>query len=164
MVNLRYAYCYNLGMMQGTRTAVRSAGGSGGSMKRQALSILVMCAILSLMLPAVSHAWHRHHHGHFRPYYGIGAFAGGVIVGTAIARPWYYAPRPVYVYPPPPVVYYPAPAPVVPNQAYAYPDPAVAAAPPASTGSAGGQWVDVPGQEVNGQWVPPHRTWVPNSP
>ncbi len=132
-------------------------------MKRKVISILVMLAVLSLALPGVSDAWRRHH-GHYRGYYYGGAFAGGVLLGTALARPWYYPPPPVYAYPPPPVVYYPAPAPVVPSQAYAYPDPAVAAAPPGSTGTTGGQWVDVPGQEVGGRWVPPHRAWVPNSP
>ncbi len=150
-------------MMQRIPALSRSTRGLGGSIRRRALSILMMLMLLSFALPGTSNAWYRHH-GHHRGYYYGGAFAGGVLLGTAIARPWYYAPRPVYVYPPPPVVYYPAPGPVVPNQAYAYPDLAVAAAPPASTGSAGGQWVDVPGQEVNGQWVPPHRTWVPNSP
>jgi hypothetical protein len=33
-----------------------------------------------------------------------------------------------------------------------YPDP-----PP-------GQWVDVPGQWVNGKWVPSHKVWVPVNP
>jgi hypothetical protein len=33
-----------------------------------------------------------------------------------------------------------------------YPDP-----PP-------GQWVDVPGQWINGKWVPSHKVWVPVNP
>ncbi len=131
-------------------------------MKRKMIAVLVILIAVSLALPGVSNAWYRHHGGHYRGYYYGGAFAGGLLLGTALARPYYY-PAPVYVAPPP-VVYYPAPAPVVPNQAYAYPDPAVTAAQPASTGSTGGQWVDVPGQDVNGQWVPPHRTWVPAGP
>ena len=47
--------------------------------------------------------------------------------------------------PPPPPAYAPPPAP--PPQE----------APP-------GQWVDVPGEWVNGKWVPPHKAWVPVNP
>ncbi len=27
-----------------------------------------------------------------------------------------------------------------------------------------GEWVEIPGQWVDGKWVPPHRTWVPLNP
>jgi hypothetical protein len=37
----------------------------------------------------------------------LGGFAAGAIVGSAMARPYYYGPPPVYVAPPPA---YPAPA------------------------------------------------------
>jgi hypothetical protein len=35
----------------------------------------------------------------------IGGFAAGAIVGSALARPYYYGPAPVYVGPPPPAYY-----------------------------------------------------------
>jgi hypothetical protein len=30
-----------------------------------------------------------------------------------------------------------------------------------NTGTGAGQWVTIPGQWVNGQWVPEHQVWVP---
>ncbi len=134
-------------------------------MRRKMLSVAVMLVGISLALPATGNAWYRHH-GYYRPYWGGAAFAGGVVLGTAIARPWYYAPPPAYVYPAPAPVYaYPPPAPdYVTNQAYAYPDPAATGAPSAEPAGAGGQWVDVPAQSVNGQWVPAHKAWVPAAP
>ncbi len=124
-----------------------------------AILILTILVGSSLALPTTSHArWHG------RGWYVPGAFAGGLLLGTALSRPYYYAPAPVYVYPPPAVVYTePPPAAYVPNQAYAYPDPAVTAE-PESHASQSGQWVDVPGQYVDGRWVPPHKAWVPDSP
>ena len=44
------------------------------------------------------------------------------------------------------------------------PPPPVYAGPPPPPEGPPGQWVDVPGQWVNGQWVPPHRAWVPANP
>ena len=89
--------------------------------------------------------------------WGPAAFAGGLLLGASIARPWYYyQPAPVYAYPPP--AYYAPRAYYVPNQAYAYPDPAVAPPP------ARGQWVEVPGQSINGVWVPSHKAWAPDNP
>ncbi len=26
-----------------------------------------------------------------------------------------------------------------------------------------GQWVEVPGQSINGIWIPDHKTWVPDN-
>jgi hypothetical protein len=82
--------------------------------------------------------------------WGPAAFAGGLLLGS-LARPWYGPPA--YVYPPPAVAYAPPPVYYVPNQTYVY------AAPP----STGGQWVQIPGQWVNGVWVPAHRAWAPNA-
>jgi len=119
----------------------------------------------SLLVPATSHARWRG-----RGWYVPGAFAGGLLLGTALSRPYYYAPPPVYVYPPPAVVYTQPPPPMyVPNQAYAYPDPSIAPDPgvpaePQGYASQPGQWVEVPGQYVNGRWVPPHKTFVPDNP
>jgi hypothetical protein len=126
--------------------------------------IMIALVVISFALPTVSHArWHGWRGGW--GWYGAGAFAGGALLGTAISRPYYYyPPPPVYVYPPPPVVYSAPPPPVyLPNQAYAYPDPAVASR-PESKPSLPGQWVEVPGQSVNGKWVPPHKVWVPDNP
>jgi MFS family permease len=121
--------------------------------------MIIIVALLGMLLaiPSTSHA-----RGHYYGWYGAGAFAGGVLLGTVIARPWYYEPAPVYVYPVPSVVYT-VPSPVyVPNQVYAYPDQAFTSK--ASSGAPPGQWVEVPGLSVNGKWVPPHKAWVPNSP
>lgn len=124
-------------------------------MKSKAVAIIAITLVgVTLALPAASHA--RGGWG----WWGPGAFAGGVLLGAAVARPWYYAPPPAYVYPAPQVVYTAPP----PNQAYAYPSPP----PPAETASAPqgqgrGQWVEVPGQAVNNTWVPPHKVFVPDN-
>jgi hypothetical protein len=41
--------------------------------------------------------------------------------------------------------------------AQAAPHPPVEEGPP-------GEWVEVPGQWLNGKWIPPHRAWVPVNP
>ncbi len=124
-------------------------------MTGRTIVVIILLGLISWALPVNSHA-----HGH--GWYAVGGFLGGVVVGTAIARPWYPV-APVYVYPAPPVVYaYPPPVYVYPpNRAYAYPDPAYAP-PPAQ--SPPGEWVVVPGQWVDGKWVPSHRAWVPVNP
>ncbi|HVN97085.1 MAG TPA: hypothetical protein VMT62_11695 [Syntrophorhabdaceae bacterium] len=129
---------------------------------RRHVSIIVAVVLIVavLFLPASSHAWG--HFGHHYGWYAPGAFIGGVILGTAIARPYYYYPypAPVYAYPPPTVVYV-NPQPVyVPNQAYASPDPAATSN--AAPNPATGEWIEVPGQYVNGTWVPAHKVWVSN--
>lgn len=136
-------------------------------MRKKLLVVTVVLVGLSLAFPPTE-AKARGGWG-----WGVGAFTGGLLLGTAISHPW-YPPPPVYVYPPPPVYVYPpatyyytAPPPVyVPNQAYAYPDPASSPPPPppAKDDRGAGQWVEVPGQYVDGRWVPPHRAWAPGSP
>lgn len=129
-------------------------------MKNRGLLIIIIALIgISLALPASSYARGR---GWGRGYgwVGAGAFAGGLLLGTAIARP-YYARAPMYVYPAPAVVYA-APPVYAPNQAYAYPDPAITSG--ADNGPSAGQWVEVPGQYVGGRWVAPHKAWAPNNP
>ena len=147
--------------------------------KNFVITIVAMIGIL-LAIPAVSQArWYGWRGGGWG-WYGAGAFAGGVVLGTAIARPWYYGygpvpyygyPTPYYAYPSPYYTYpYTSPPVYVPNQAYAYPDPAVTSrqgstVPPGTEGkSPSGQWVEVPGQSINGRWVPSHKVWVPDSP
>ena len=68
-------------------------------MRDKASIFIVILVAISITIPSTGHAW-----GHWG-WYGAGAFTGGVLLGAAIARPWYYAPAPVYVYPTPPVVY-----------------------------------------------------------
>jgi hypothetical protein len=148
-------------------------------MGKKGIVIMVVALIgISLLLPAKSHAW-RGWYG--RGWYGPGFFAGGLVVGAALARPW-YVPPPVYVYPqpavvyaaPPPVYAPPPPAYTAPGQGYVYQappaqPPAMAPAPapppamaPAPAPESRGQWVEVPGQTVNGRWVPEHKAWVPD--
>lgn len=128
-------------------------------MRSKAVTISAIILVeLMLALPTTSHAW--------RGWYGPGFFAGGVLLGAAIAGPW-YAPPPVYVYPQPQVVYATPP----PPPAYAYPAPPPQAyasppgpeAPPGAQGQEKGQWVEVPGQTINNLWVPPHKVWVPDN-
>jgi hypothetical protein len=120
---------------------------------------IVAIALVAVLLavPNTGLAWRGHGH-HYGGWYGPGVFAGGFLLGTAIAAPRYYHPPPVYAYPPPPVVYAPPPA-------YAYPDPAYSSqteSPPSSGQASAGQWVDVPAQSVNGVRVPAHKAWVPD--
>jgi hypothetical protein len=122
-------------------------------MKRYCVVAVVALVGLSLALPVTGHAW-----GHGHGWYGAGAFAGGILLGTALSYP-FYRPTPVYVYPAPAVVYGPPAAVYVPNRAYVYPDPAITSGRPSP-----GAWVEVPGQWVNGRWVPPHRAWAPDTP
>ena len=117
--------------------------------------IVVVLLAITLAIPSTSHAW--------RGWWGPGVFAGGVLVGAAVAGPWYAPPPPVYVYPypAPPQVVYAAPP---PGQAYAYPPPASPPPDAAAAPQGKGQWVDVPGQMVNNIWVPPHKAWAPEGP
>lgn len=125
-------------------------------MRNKYLVIAVVLAVVVLALPTTGLAW-RGHHGHHRGWYGPGLFVGGVLLGTAIAAPRYYYPQPAYIYPPPPAVYAPPPA-------YAYPDPSCPSGSAPSSGQASaGQWINVPGQMVNGTWVPGHKAWVPDN-
>ena len=96
--------------------------------------------------PYYRHHYNGHYGRHYDGWYGAGVLAGGILLGALIAQPWYYRQAPVYTAPS--TVY-------VPNQAYAYPDPNL------TSKEGSGEWVEVPGQSVNGKWVPPHKTWVP---
>lgn len=132
------------------------------SMKKKSIAIIIVVLIgISLAISATSEA-RRYGWRGGRGWYGAGAFAGGVILGSVIARPWYYSPAPVFVYPQPSVVYSVPPPAYYPDQPYAYPDPAVTSR--SDNMSSAGQWIEVPGQSINGRWVPPHRAWAPDSP
>jgi hypothetical protein len=130
-------------------------------MKRKILVALIVILGISFVLPAASFAWRgggrAGYHGgwgYHRPYYGW--YGPRVYAGAAFVGPW-YAPPPVYVYSPPVVYSNPVPPPAI-----AYPDPALTSQ---YTGeNPPGQWVTVPGQWVNGKWIPSHRTWVAVNP
>jgi hypothetical protein len=119
-------------------------------MKRKATAFMVLIAVLMgalLVFPADVMARGYGHYNHRRgdlDWVGPAAIiAGGLLVGTAIIAS---SPRtPVYVRP--------APG----DQAYQYPD----AAGPACPQTQSGHWVMVPGQWVDGAWVPQHNVWVP---
>jgi hypothetical protein len=117
-------------------------------MRRNSFMILMVALIAVMLVLPAGEAQAR---GGW--VWGPAAFAGGLLIGTSLARPWYGPP--VYVYPPP-VVYTPQPTYYVPNQAYAYPDPAI------TSGPVRGRWVEVPGQSINGVWVPAHKAWAPS--
>lgn len=134
-------------------------------MKRLVLiGVLILCVSAAFFAPVEVSArgtWHHHH--------SAGWFVGGLVLGTVIgssAVPHYYYspvyryPRVVYSYPAPVYVYQPPVvyvAPEPPNRAYAYPDPSYVEA----NRGPSGEWITVPGQWVEGKWVPEHKTWVP---
>jgi len=126
------------------------------NMKKHLYIVFILVISFSLVLPSVSHAWHPRYYrgcGGCCNGWGVGAaIAGGllvgVVVGNVIAHSAVYSPPPRRVY------YSPRP-----NTAYAYPDPAFVAR--YSQQKAPGEWVVVPGQSVNGKWVPEHKVWIP---
>ncbi len=120
-------------------------------MKSKTMKIIAVTLLVgTLAFPATSHAW--------RGWWGPGVFAGGVILGSALANPYYYYPPPPAYYPPPSVYVYQQPQVVYtpPPPPPSYAPPAPAAPPPQGSG----QWIEVPGQTVNNVWVPPHKVWV----
>lgn len=145
-------------------------------MKRKIVMFIVFMLGVSVVLPIEGLAWrgsssisigytsgwvgsgvvYRHGWGPYRPH---GWYRPRVYVGTSFIYPWYVtAPSVVYVNPPPAVVYN-TPA---PQTAYAYPDPALTSQ---NTGNnPPGEWITVPGQWIDGKWVPSHKTWVPINP
>jgi hypothetical protein len=138
-------------------------------MKRRMLVLAVILMGILAALPATSYAGRGSRGGRFyggwrgRVWYGPRAYIGpGYYPGY---YPYYYPYYPQYYPDTAPPVYV---APPQPN-AYAAPDPAYTYAPPAAQGAGGaavqpggqGSIVTVPGQWVNGQWVPEHQVSVP---
>lgn len=133
-------------------------------MKKNLYIVVILIISLSLILPSISHSWSR---GYYRPYnyyrYGgynngwaVGAaIAGGIlagaVVGNIVAQSATYNAPPQRVHPAPQT-----------NVAYAYPDPEFVAK--YSQKKSPGEWVIVPGQSVNGKWVPEHKVLVPAQP
>jgi len=157
-------------------------------MKRTALVVTLIMIGLILGQPLASHARGGYHGGgrFYGGYRGYGGWYGPrVYIGPAYPYPYYYNP---YYYPPAPPVYGAPPAYGAPPGGYPYPDPSMTPpAPGDQTGSAqppmmppapqyqtgngplapgqstGGQGdvVTVPGQWVNGTWVPEHQVQLP---
>ena len=135
---------------------------------RKFITISIIC--LLFIVTSASYSWSRGWYyggcGGCNNGWAVGAaIAGGMLVGAVatnmIAQSAVYNPPPqrVYVYPQPNVVYvYPQPS----NVAYAYPDPEFTAR--YSQSKPSGDWVVVPGQTVNGKWVPEHKVLVPAQP
>jgi hypothetical protein len=134
--------------------------------KRVAFAMVIIVGLLCA-LPATGYSWRPYGPP---PYYGGGCYGGcgngwgfgaaiaggllaGVIVGAVItdqARRAESPPR-----------YYVAPG--DPRVAYAYPDPAFIekyGSKKAPAESLSGGWVTVPGQSVDGVWVPEHKVWL----
>jgi len=125
------------------------------------ISIFIICTLL--VLSTAVNSWSRRYHH----YHGCGscnngwtagaAIAGSLLIGTVVGSmitqsvayaPYGPPPRRVYVYP-------------QPNLAYASPDPEFVTR---YSQKSSGEWILVPGQSVNGKWVPEHKVWVPVSP
>jgi hypothetical protein len=136
-------------------------------MRRKMLLVLIVVLGISFILPTSSFAWRRGsgagYHGRWSSYGHHGWYSPRVYVGTAFVGPWFVSP-PVYAYSPPVYAYSP---PVVysnpvPPPAYAYPDPALTGQ---YTGeNPPGESIIVPGQWVNGKWIPSHRAQVAGNP
>jgi hypothetical protein len=118
---------------------------------RKTITISIIC--LLLIVSSVSYSWSRgYYYGGCNNGWAVGSvIAGGIllgaVVGNMIAQSAAYNPPPqrVYVYPPS-------------NVAYAYPDPEFTAR--YSKSKPSGEWAIVPGQSVNGKWVPEHKVWI----
>lgn len=127
-------------------------------MKKSIVVILLMVLALSFALPQRSEA-------RGGGWWILPAFVGGMILGSAVTAPYEYAyppPRPVYAYPPARVYVYPPReyGHYPPGQAYAYPEQGYTP----RYESPRGQWVIVPGQWVEGRWVPRHKAWATLNP
>lgn len=133
-------------------------------MKKNIYLVVILIISLSLILPSVSYSWSR---GYYRPYghyrcggYNngwavgaaiVGGILAGAVVGNIIAQSAAYNALPQRVYPAPQT-----------NVAYAYPDPAFIAK--YGQKKSPGEWVIVPGQSVDGKWVPEHKVWLAVNP
>ena len=125
---------------------------------RKFITISIIC--LLFIVSSASYSWSRGY------YYGCGGYNNGWAVGAAIASGILVGAvvtnliaQSAAFNPPPQRVYvYPQPS----NIAYAYPDPEFTAR--YSQSKPSGEWVVVPGQTVNGKWVPEHKVLVPAQP
>jgi hypothetical protein len=126
---------------------------------RKAFTISIIC--LLFIVTSASYSWSRGRHyggcGGYNNGWAVGAaVAGGILVGAVVTN--MIAQSAAYNPPPQRVYAYPQPS----NVAYAYPDPEFTAR--YSQNKPSGEWVVVPGQTVNGKWVPEHKVLVPAQP
>ncbi len=144
-------------------------------MKKQITLLSIVLLGISFILPVSSYAWRGgtsvtvgfstgwgpgygsgYRGGWARPYRNHGWSRPRLYMGAAFVNPLIFSP-PVYVSQP--TVAYARP---VVTPAYAYPDVGLTGQ---YTGeNPPGEWITLPGQWVNGQWVPSHKTWVPVNP
>ena len=129
--------------------------------------IATVLMVLIAALPMESHGERGGRAGVVRGggrYYGAHRFYGGYRYGPRVyVGPGYYYPSYYYVPVPDPAYGVPAPA------AYAAPDPAYGYIDPPAPDQGGyvsppdnqGQVVTVPGQWIEGRWVPEHQVRVP---
>jgi hypothetical protein len=127
-------------------------------MKKKILAALIIVLGIPFILPTASFAWRggAGYYDGWGPHRPYGWHRPRVYVGTAFAGPR-YVPFPVYTYSPPVVYVNP-----VPQPAYSCPDPGIVRQ--YTDESPPGQWVDVPGQWVEGKWIPSHKAWVAVNP
>jgi hypothetical protein len=152
-------------------------------MKKSLLFAALILLGLAMTLPTAGyarggrgggHSGGRHYSGGYHHYSGGYGYYGGyrygfrgprVYVGPGFIGPWYgpwygswygYGPIPSYYEVPPADYIDPGPEP-----AYAYPDPDfVERYGNRDAAEKPGEWVTVPGQYVNGQWINEHKVWV----
>ncbi|HEX2964731.1 MAG TPA: hypothetical protein VHO84_03050 [Syntrophorhabdaceae bacterium] len=126
------------------------------------LIIVTVVLAFSMIMPSAGHAWGRHHPA-VHVHYGwgpaaiiAGTWLTGALVLGAISRASQPPQQPAVVYVQPGATVYATPAPPPPATPYSNPNP--------TFDSGTGEWVTVPGQWVNGTWVPQHTVFVPRNP
>ena len=98
---------------------------------------------------------HRYYGGYrYHGTYSSFGWYGAGFFGAPYPDPWYYG-TPYYD---------PYADPYSVPLASAYPDSEAAILPEAVSEEMEGEWVVVPGQSVDGRWIPSHEAWVPKSP
>ncbi len=141
-------------------------------MKVKGFIVVFMVIAMMLMVFSTGFAsgyWHHRHCCYSSHWWVPGAvIASSVILSAAIIHPWYTPPGTVYAYPSSStVVYIPdSSTNIIPGRAYASPDPQFISK-YGRTGTketCSGEWITVPGQQVNGKWIPSHKVWVPSNP
>jgi len=140
-------------------------------MKVKGFIAVFMVIAVMFVVPSMGFAhghWYHRHCCYSSHWWVPGAvIASGLLLSVAIIRPWYTPPKTIYVYPSSTIVRTQDNSTgVVSKRAYATPDPQFIS----KYGHAGanevrtGEWVTVPGQQVDGKWIPPHKVWLPSSP
>jgi hypothetical protein len=142
---------------------------AGDIMLKKIALIMVFVAGLSMVAPTSGYSWG---YGYYYPYrgcyggcgynngWGVAAVvAGGLIAAVLIGS--IIADRPVR-----PPAAYPDAVVSAGQGPLAYPDPEFIEkyGRKGSAGPKSGEWVTVPGQDVNGAWVPEHQVWISNQP